>query len=237
MVERTLPKPDTRVRFPSAALQSLLPHGRRLFAAEAGIASRRKYIPSRARDFRLPARQPLQKPRTSSRGFSYNLDGSRRYVPCSCREPVLAPRRTPLMSRRNIPASPLPLSSPLRAGGVVGADARCRTNRGTLGLGRVCAERGKGYSGEVPQTARRETKVGSRVWWWFRRDVSAPSRGIGARRFQHDHASAHGPAIPSWSDIRVPESCEGGSPVGAKEVYSEPAAYASKHLKNIQLTT
>ena len=64
MVERTLPKPDTRVRFPSAALQSLLLHSKRLFAAEAGIASRRKYIPSRARDFRLPARQPLHKPRT-----------------------------------------------------------------------------------------------------------------------------------------------------------------------------
>lgn len=31
MVERTLPKPDTRVRFPSAALQSLLLHSKRLF--------------------------------------------------------------------------------------------------------------------------------------------------------------------------------------------------------------
>ena len=32
-----------------------------------------------------------------------------------------------------------------------------------------------------------------------------------------------GAAIPSCSDIRVPELCEGGSPAGAKEVYSAPA--------------
>ena len=40
MVERTLPKPDTRVRFPSAALQSLLLHGRRLFYFELGWTGR-----------------------------------------------------------------------------------------------------------------------------------------------------------------------------------------------------
>ena len=42
-----------------------------------------------------------------------------------------------LMSRRNIPASPLLFPS-LRAGGVVGAAALYRANRGLLGLGRVC---------------------------------------------------------------------------------------------------
>lgn len=41
------------------------------------------------------------------------------------------------------PAS-LPL---LRAGGVVGAAVRQGTNRGLLGLGRVCAEAGRGILG------------------------------------------------------------------------------------------
>ena len=46
-----------------------------------------------------------------------------------------------------------------------------------------------------------------------------------------------GAAIPSCSDIRVPELCEGGSPAGAKEVYSVPSAHTSKRLKDVQLTT
>ena len=34
-----------------------------------------------------------------------------------------------------------------------------------------------------------------------------------------------------------PSSARAGAPVGAKEVYSAPAAHASKHLKDVQLTT
>ena len=40
-----------------------------------GIASRRKYIPSRARDFRLPARQPLHEPSAPRQeAFYFGLD-------------------------------------------------------------------------------------------------------------------------------------------------------------------
>ena len=75
MVERTLPKPDTRVRFPSAALQSLLLHGRRLFILS--------YVG------RVEAVCSLLLQGTRPRSASDTL-----------------------MSRRNIPASPL-LPSPL----------------------------------------------------------------------------------------------------------------------------
>lgn len=51
-----------------------------------------------------------------------------------------------LMSRRNIPASPLPPSSPLRAGGVVGAGCVGSEPRAAR-LGKSVRERGGGILG------------------------------------------------------------------------------------------
>ena len=105
MVERTLPKPDTRVRFPSAALYPLT---------------------------------------SSVRGFCFGL----LWVwlveaVCSLLLQGTRPRSASdtLMSRRNIPTSPL-----LRAGGVVGAAARCGTNRGRS-VWEECAGTGRGNTG------------------------------------------------------------------------------------------
>lgn len=100
MVERTLPKPDTRVRFPSAAPQA---------------------------------------PDLMVWGFIY----WRVEVVCSLLLQGTRPRfaSDTLMSRRNIPASPL-----LRAGGVVGAAARCGTNRGRS-VWEECAGTGRGNTG------------------------------------------------------------------------------------------
>ena len=133
MVERTLPKPDTRVRFPSAALQSLLLHSKRLF-----ILGWMWWL------------------------GSVGLDGSRRYVPCSCREPVLAPRRTP--GCRDGTYRPLPcLSSPLRAGGVVGAAARQGCEPRDTRLGKSVRERGGGILGLGTAGNSPRMKIGFRV--------------------------------------------------------------------------
>ncbi len=92
MVERTLPKPDTRVRFPSAAPQA---------------------------------------PDLTVWGFLFGLDVvvrlrawvERVEAVCSLLLQGTRPRfaSDTLMSRRNIPASPLLIPSPLREGGVVSA--------------------------------------------------------------------------------------------------------------------
>ena len=76
MVERTLPKPDTRVRFPSALSSAFYPTA---FAAEAGIASG---IHSLARSG-ISALSPSRSPQASYfmvEAFLTSLDGLRRYV-------------------------------------------------------------------------------------------------------------------------------------------------------------
>ena len=70
-----------------------------------------------------------------------------------------------------------------------------------LGLGRVCADAGKEYSGEVPQTARRNMRVNSRVRWRFRRGVWVPTRGLAMKGFFVAHASA----VP----LHLPEAISG----------------------------
>lgn len=112
MVERTLPKPDTRVRFPSAAPQApdLMVWGFYFLGwmRWLGAVGRVEAV------------------------CSLLLQGTR---------PRFA--SDTLMSRRNIPASPL-LSSPLlRAGGVVGADARCGTNHGRSAWEECARRRGR----------------------------------------------------------------------------------------------
>lgn len=54
----------------------------------------------------------------------------------------------------------------------------------------------------------------------FRRSGCLPA---GSVRKGLPQLCERGAAILSCSDIRVPELCEGGSPAGAKEVYSAPA--------------
>ena len=141
MVERTLPKPDTRVRFPSAALPEPLTEWRGVFIL----------------------------------GWMWWLGSVGRVeAVCSLLLQGTRPRSASdtLMSRRNIPASPLPLfPSPGRWSSGCGSSAGA--NHGLLGLGRVCAERGKEYSGWVPQTAYRGKQIGIWVPRWFRRDVGA----------------------------------------------------------------
>lgn len=154
MVERTLPKPDTRVRFPSAAPKApdLTVWGFIFWRVEAVC--------------------------------SLLLQGTR---PRSASDT--------LMSRRNIPTSPLPLfPSPGRWSSGCGSSAGA--NHGLLGLGRVCAERGKEYSGWVPQTAYRGRQIGIWVPRWFRRDVEAPTRRLAAKGLIAT-MRAHGSAIPS----------------------------------------
>ncbi len=128
-----------------------------------------------------------------------------------------------------------------------------------------CARRRGGeYSGEVPQTARRETRIGFRCELrggectaGLRLGKSVRGGGEGNTRVRYRKqlareqdrylgavvvpygclgtypwacderipcsACERGAAIPSCSDIRVPKLCEGGSPAGAKEVYSAPS--------------
>ena len=198
MVERTLPKPDTRVRFPSAAPQAFCP---------------------------------------TAGGFLFWVVWVE--AVCSLLLQGTRPRSASdtLMSRRNIPTSPLPLfPSPGRWSSGCGCRGR-GANRGLLGLGRVCGNGEGEYWGEVPQAARRETKIGSRVWWWFRRDVRAPSRGLiktGLVVAPYERAAQlYLPEATSG----CPSSARAGAPVGAKEVYSVPSAHTSQRLKDVQLTT
>lgn len=116
MVERTLPKPDTRVRFPSAAPQApdLMVWGfyflgwmRRL-----GAVGRVEAV------------------------CSLLLQGTR---------PRFA--SDTLMSRRNIPASPLLTLSPSPGRWSSGCGCAVWNEPRALGLGRVCAEAGRGNTG------------------------------------------------------------------------------------------
>lgn len=157
MVERTLPKPDTRVRFPSAALYPLT---------------------------------------SSVRGFCFGL----LWVwlveaVCSLLLQGTRPRSASdtLMSRRNIPTSPLSLPSP--EGGVVGAAHQRLRTAGRMAWEECARKRGGEYWGKVPQTARRTTRVDSRVPRWFRRGAWAPPEGgspAGAKEVYNEPA-AHTP--------------------------------------------
>ena len=161
MVERTLPKPDTRVRFPSAAPKApnLMVWGFIFFGLDVVVG--------------------LGWVRWVEAVCSLLLQGTR---PRSASDT--------LMSRRNIPASPLLTLSPSPGRWSSGCGCAAGNETRALGLERVCAKRGKEYSGWVPQTAYRGKQIG--IWGprWFRRDVGALTCGLAARRFQHNHASA-----------------------------------------------
>ena len=81
-----------------------------------------------------------------------------------------------------------------------------------------CARRGGGeYSGWVPQAARRETRVGSRVWWWFRRDVGALSRGLIETGLVVAPCERTAQLYLPEATSGCPSSARAGAPVGAKE--------------------
>ena len=149
MVERTLPKPDTRVRFPSAAPQA--PD----FVAGLFPRLKRESLPGGntfPRALEISAFQPV------SRSTSLLPHGRRLFIlgwmwwlgsvgrveaVCSLLLQGTRPRfaSDTLMSRRNIPASPSASLPSLWC--EVGCGCRGRdANRGTLDLGRVCAEGG-----------------------------------------------------------------------------------------------
>ena len=116
MVERTLPKPDTRVRFPSAAPQApdLMVWGFYFLGwmRWLGAVGRVEAV------------------------CSLLLQGTR---------PRFA--SDTLMSRRNIPASPLLALSPSPGRWSSGCGCAVWNEPRALGLGRVCAEAGRGILG------------------------------------------------------------------------------------------
>lgn len=116
MVERTLPKPDTRVRFPSAAPQApdLMVWGFYFLGwmRWLGAVGRVEAV------------------------CSLLLQGTR---------PRFA--SDTLMSRRNIPASPLLTLSPSPGRWSSGCGCAVWNEPRALGLGRVCAEAGRGNTG------------------------------------------------------------------------------------------
>ena len=97
--------------------------------------------------------------------------------------------------------SPCPFSSPFPVVRGRVRIVRPGMNRGLLGLGRVYAEAGGEYWSEVPQTARRNMRVNSRVRWRFRRGVWVPTRGLAMKGFFVAHASA----VP----LHLPEATSG----------------------------
>ena len=101
------------------------------------------------------------------------------------------------------------------------------TNCGLLGLGRVCAEAGKEYSGWVPQTAYRGRQIGIWVPRWFRRDVEAPTRRLAAKGLIATMRARTDQLYLPDATSGCPSSARAGAPVGAKEVYSVPSAYQS----------
>ena len=120
-----------------------------------------------------------------------------------------------LMSRRNIPASPL-LPSPRRAGGIVGADARCGTNRGTLGLGRLCGNAEGDAEGR------------------YRRQLAQ----------NEDWAQGAYPQVCACTaQLYLPEATSGcpssarAGPLQERRKCIARQAHASKRLKDVQLTT
>ena len=136
MVERTLPKPDTRVRFPSAAPQApdLMVWGFIFWRVEAVC--------------------------------SLLLQGTR---------PRFA--SDTLMSRRNIPTSPL-LLSPSSLWYEVGCGCAAGNEPRDTRLGKSVRERGGGILGLGTAGSSPRMNIGFRGLRWFRRDVRAPSRGL-----------------------------------------------------------
>lgn len=170
MVERTLPKPDTRVRFPSAAPKA--PD----FVAGLFPRLKRESLPGGntfPRALGISAFQPV------SRSTSPGPYGLGLYFLAGRGGMFLTPAGNPSSLRFGHPdvATEHTDFSPSPGRWSSGCGCAVWNEPRALGLGRVCGNGEGEYWGEVPQTARRETKVGSRVWWWFRRDVSAPSEG------------------------------------------------------------
>lgn len=126
--------------------------------------------------------------------------------------------------------SPCPFSSPFPVVRGRVRIVRPGMNRGLLGLGRVYAEAGGEYWSEVPQTARRNMRVNSRVRWRFRRGVWVPTRGLAMKGF----FVAHAIAVPLY----LPEATSGcPSPARAgplqerrKRIASQP--HTHQKLKN-----
>ena len=123
-----------------------------------------------------------------------------------------------------------PIPSPLREGGVVGAGCVGEYTAGPR-LGK--SVRGGGKENTRVRYRRQLTGEQDR----YLGAVVVPYGCLGTYLRARDEripcsACERGAAIPSCSDIRVPELCEGGSPVGAKEVYSGPNAHlkASHHI-------
>ena len=104
-----------------------------------------------------------------------------------------------------------------------------------LGFGRVCGNGEGEYWGEVPQAARRNMRVNSRVRWRFRRGVWVPTRGLAMKGFFVAHASAVPLYLPEATS-GCPSPARAGAPAGAKEAYSELSTHI-KSLKIIQIIT
>ena len=143
-----------------------------------------------------------------------------------------------LMSRRNIPTSPLLTLSPSRGRWSSGRGCAAGNEPRALGLGRVCAEAGRGNTG----VRYRRQLAGNECWVQgiavtpYGRSGRLPE-GSSRQGLLYPHTSAQHSYTFLKRHQGARAEARAGAPVGAKEVYSEPSAHTSKRLKDVQLTT
>ena len=119
-----------------------------------------------------------------------------------------------LMSRRNIPTSPLLTLSPSRGRWSSGCGCAAGNEPRALGLGRVCAEAGRGgILGLGTADSSPRLNIGFRV----------PNRKLARAQHSYTFLKRHQGAR---AEARA------GAPVGAKKVYSEPSAHIKSEPSN-----
>ena len=141
-----------------------------------------------------------------------------------------------LMSRRNIPASPLLTLSPSPGRWSSGCGSSEGANRG-YSLWEECAGTGRG------NTRVRYRRQLAKIEYWVQGIAVVPQGRQCAFRELIETGLVVAPCERT-AQLYLPEATSGcpssaraGAPVGAKEVYSVPSAHTSKRLKDVQLTT
>ena len=150
-----------------------------------------------------------------------------------------------LMSRRNIPASPLLIPSPSPGRWSSGCGCTVWNDPRALGLGRVCAEAGRGILGLGTADSSPGNGIGIWVRWW----LSLGGQGA-YQRAQRERACRNcASAVPLYLPAAT-SGCPSSARAGPlqerrKCIARQPIPYTSeehtpqatpKHLKNVQLT-